>query len=677
MVFFLKIPTPFYDQGRSIPGRELARIIPPDVLYERDGYHWFQKEKIVKSYVLLRDAPELQIVGEGPPPETDPGMKCVFAILSLGLVLFQVLALLAIIFNTTNPSCVNNLQCGRVGTYCSATGGTSGRCAYCGSIGDVFTSVLKIPINATVDAPWCDIDADCECDIYCSDGEGGEKWHEQCAMPANIFVDGNNSVPTCPASFNTCTSCEDKLRPARNDATAFCADRSQYSADYCDHSTANDEKCAHPACRACPGSTEDPNPGWGVPYHLAIARTGSSNVGHHPISREVENSTWGITSEHTVIRDNVAAMQYSDYAMLGIAATAVSFNLASEIRDIALCEITIHDRGGGRPWRWRDYLVAIVGSVVVVVGGVMFVVALYLALHQHVNVQYNNKTHNNLLLGLLGAGLVGPSAVFALIDGRVGNSPWRVFLLATNALRRFSVVPLLSAAVPMLVLFDVANAKDMALNTVGALFLLSVDNEAFAYALPDHIRTHVEEYGRAEVGAKEAGTLNAVKTWTWIPQIAAMVLPVLAVKHLHDPVDMSLHFIFVVPYFAMFPGLAFEALAMGGVETATKLERAAVGVPAVGFAAGVAALGANSVELAILVWLLDFFFFTLLIVLWCLDRRDGRSAGTFRCGSGQVVGGLACYPLCVEVFVHLTVMKRISCAPHRCCRAPSFGAAQP
>ena len=88
VVFFLKIPTPFYDQGRSIPGRELARIIPPDVLYERDGYHWFQKEKIVKSYVLLRDAPELQIVGEGPPPETDLGMKCVFASMSLGLVLF-------------------------------------------------------------------------------------------------------------------------------------------------------------------------------------------------------------------------------------------------------------------------------------------------------------------------------------------------------------------------------------------------------------------------------------------------------------------------------------------------------------------------------------------------------------------------------------------------------------
>ena len=93
---------------------------------------------------------------------------------------------------------------------------------------------------------------------------------------------------------------------------------------------------------------------------------------------------------------------------------------------------------------------------------------------------------------------------------------------------------MLAAAVPFLVLYDSANAKDIALNAVGALFLLQVDNEAFAHALPDHIRKYVEStverHGRAEVGKNVARVLNAVTTWTWIPQVAAMVFPVLAVK---------------------------------------------------------------------------------------------------------------------------------------------------
>ena len=58
------------------------------------------------------------------------------------------------------------------------------------------------------------------------------------------------------------------------------------------------------------------------------------------------------------------------------------------------------------------------------------------------------------------------------------------------------MVPMLAATVPTLVLYDSANAKDMALNTLSALFLLQVDNEAFSFALPDGIRKHVEEYGR-------------------------------------------------------------------------------------------------------------------------------------------------------------------------------------
>ena len=66
-------------------------------------------------------------------------------------------------------------------------------------------------------------------------------------MPAPVPAGGG--APTCPAGFNTCTSCHGTAMAMTN-ATAFCADTSRYSAEYCDGSTANGKKvCAHPACR--------------------------------------------------------------------------------------------------------------------------------------------------------------------------------------------------------------------------------------------------------------------------------------------------------------------------------------------------------------------------------------------------------------------------------------------
>eukprot|EP01046_Picozoa_sp_COSAG06_P009196 COSAG06_NODE_477_length_15216_cov_133.572402_2_plen_653_part_00 len=431
--------------------------------------------------------------------------KWLFAGQSLGLVLFQVFAVLAIIWNTVRPSCVNNLHCDRTGTYCTATGGEHGRCEYCANAG-------------------------------AADG--------QLAIDRYLFG-GLDEV----------------------NATSLCADERQYSADYCDHSTANAETCAHPACRACPGSTEDPNPGWGVPYRLAITRTGRGNTGHYPDIGWMENSTWGITLEHTVIRDNVAAMQYSDGAMLGLASTIVGLNLADEIRDIKLCEITINDRGGGKPWRPQDATEKALTAVVLLGFCAMLL-----------NESFVKLWEGPLAMGLFVFHLlVVVPASLTLIDLRRGNSPWRIFLLATNVLRRFAVVPMLAAAVPFLVLYDSANAKDIALNTVGALFLLQVDNEAFAHALPDHIRKYVEHHGRAEVGKNEARVLNDVTTWTWIPQVAAMVFPVLAVKYLHDPAGSWMGTPFkvalFVPMFAMVPGIAAEAMAVGEDEIKEKAQK--------------------------------------------------------------------------------------------------------
>lgn len=580
MVFFIKIPAPFYEQGRSIPGRKLARIITPEVLYEYDGYHWLQKEKIVKSYVLVRDAPELKIVGEGPPPESSSQLKWSFAGLSALMVIFQALAMLAIIFNTKIPSCVTNLQCERVGWYCTAIGDNSGRCEPCAYAGD-------------------------------------------------------------PDHLNELN------------AEGFCANETQFSADYCDRSIADGEKtCAHPACRACP---DQDAPGWGLSYRKAIS-TGNGNVGLEVMAwkgkwaTHAGNSTWGITSEHTFVRDNVQAMKLSDFAMLFIVATVVSFSLAAEIRDIKLCELTIHDRGGGCPWlplrNMEKMLLAAVFTVALVLWANMTLVGLRIGPYV-------------LRIGLFAFHcLIVTPVVVALIDVRAGNSPWRIFLLVLNALRRCAVVPLLASGVPILVLFDAANAKDMALNTVGALFLLSVDNEAFAFALPDHIRTHVEEYGRAEVGKKEARVLNAVKTWTWIPQCVAMIFPVLAVKYIHDPatgwVQLPDTMALFVPVFAVLGGISAEALTTDVEETEYSLSVADRTVVAALEMSIVVCLGLFQVRKGsgeelpfVVVGCVCALAF--LVLLWRLDGNDGGGRlGTFcvgiakfSVGFGAVLAALA------------------------------------
>jgi hypothetical protein len=500
IVFYLKIPRAWYDQAPAIPGRELARIIAPELLYESDGSRWLQKEKIVKSYVLLRDAPELEIVGEGPPPQSSAGQKWLFAMLSLAMVLFQTLAVLAILYNTAAPSCESNLQCTGPGTFCGSIGIFKARCATCGEWAAVHA------YDSTMGEQHSDRDDDPEYDHFL-------------------------------------------------DAESFCANSTYYREEYCDDSTAYDDydstinACVHPACAACPGPDGDPNPGWGVPVRLAATIPGTFDVSFLPD----ENSTWGTTSQHTVIHGNIHTMQPSDMAMLVLVATIVSFSLADEVRDIKLCELSIDDRAGSNSWRPQGALQ--LGLLAAWTLGFFGLLGLMMTLL--------DSTANNALGDYLAVAFavhlttVGP-AVAAYIDVCCGNSPWRIFLLFLNAVRRFAIVPTVAATVPISVLYDSSNAKDMALNTVGALFLLMVDNEAFAYALPEHIRTHVEEHGRAEIREEEVQLLNAVKTWTWMPLAVVMVLPVVIGRHFHDPAAGLL----VAPWWSTWLGLLM-AMAFG------------------------------------------------------------------------------------------------------------------
>lgn len=112
LVFLVKIPRFMLDASMEVPGRPLVRIIPASVLYEHtaDERHYLQKEKITKTYVLLKDAPPLNVEGQ----ETDGASiqtQVSYALMSLALVMCQIVAVVALVASVTAPACRFNSQC--------------------------------------------------------------------------------------------------------------------------------------------------------------------------------------------------------------------------------------------------------------------------------------------------------------------------------------------------------------------------------------------------------------------------------------------------------------------------------------------------------------------------------------------------------------------------------------
>ena len=56
VVFFIAVPTIWVKSAAKVEGRPLVRIIPSSLLTEYQGHHWLQKGRIVRSYILKRDA---------------------------------------------------------------------------------------------------------------------------------------------------------------------------------------------------------------------------------------------------------------------------------------------------------------------------------------------------------------------------------------------------------------------------------------------------------------------------------------------------------------------------------------------------------------------------------------------------------------------------------------------
>ena len=75
-------------------------------------------------------------------------------------------------------------------------------------------------------------------------------------------------------------------------------------------------------------------------------------------------------------------------------------------------------------------------------------------------------------------------------------------------------------------LFDGGSAKNIALNTVGSLFVLSVDNDAYQMAMPQATRTFIDEFGRAEITPQDSERIEVARAWGFPFLIVGMTAPI-------------------------------------------------------------------------------------------------------------------------------------------------------
>ena len=88
---------------------------------------------------------------------------------------------------------------------------------------------------------------------------------------------------------------------------------------------------------------------------------------------------------------------------------------------------------------------------------------------------------------------------------------YRFVLSLLGGMRRWTFLPTLVGAAPILVLFKGGDALSVCFNTVAVLFLCEIDNLLYAILLPERERARVEVEGRVELGEAEAAALMRSK----------------------------------------------------------------------------------------------------------------------------------------------------------------------
>ena len=99
---------------------------------------------------------------------------------------------------------------------------------------------------------------------------------------------------------------------------------------------------------------------------------------------------------------------------------------------------------------------------------------------------------------------------------------YRFALSLLGGIRRWTFLPTLVMAAPMLVLFKGGDALSVCFNTVAVLFLCEIDNLLYAILLPERERARVEVEGRVELGEAEAAALMRSKAVHMVVVVAAV-----------------------------------------------------------------------------------------------------------------------------------------------------------
>ena len=112
---------------------------------------------------------------------------------------------------------------------------------------------------------------------------------------------------------------------------------------------------------------------------------------------------------------------------------------------------------------------------------------------------------------------------------------WKIALWLVNAVRQFCVVTQLGATVVVLVYAQGGDVRNIALNSVGAIFVMEVDEVIWAHILPDQARAWCERIATVDVCERTERVLK----WSRVGYVAALAIgiPVSTATRLLLPAD--------------------------------------------------------------------------------------------------------------------------------------------
>eukprot|EP01046_Picozoa_sp_COSAG06_P013052 COSAG06_NODE_781_length_12364_cov_6.388912_9_plen_883_part_00 len=436
VAFLIKVHVSQFNASIKVPGRDVIRVIPPDVLTEQHGYHWLPKKQIAKAFILKQGVSSIDIAGlEMRDEAASVKVKTAFGVGIVLLVLLQLVAVSAILLDTMYPVCSVDEDCdSRYGSYCDSIG--SGRCMFCGDVRWYGLAVF----NTSTPRAFQDVDCSCpdalswtKCDNNCFNGNQGvfcdtnkdchcgtdhcgkldREVRNNCTVPAKITSTGQSCVndtgftnsfakdtgrivPTVPWK----DFCEDKS----NFRNEFCAEHEAFIYQVYPHVDSNtnnivrlNSSCPHPACAGC-----EREGGWG--YDGRRSRTRATL-------------------------------------------------LARNLKDPDL----------------RNFAVFCAANLMVVLPVV------------------------NLMTS------IRATAASVSQFGDEGQEPQMALLLVVSALRHIVIMPALVMIVPFDALYSGFQSGKMVLHAMVALFTLKLDSELFQCLLPESMRQDVERFGRVQV----------------------------------------------------------------------------------------------------------------------------------------------------------------------------------